>query len=828
MKTKRTAIVLLMMILLSACQGLNPRPAGNTPTPSGDEPTEAAPLPVTAVTFHVQIPANSPTGQPVYLNILDEVTGLALNARSYQMERVDDFNYSLEMTVPVGSVIKYRYTRQGETVPLEEHLSDGRQVRYRIFYVQAPGEVRDVVSRWTDTEFTGPSGRIMGQALDAATGQPLPNLLITAGGAQALTTSDGTYLIEGLPEGVHNLVAYTLDGSYRTFQQGARVAADSTTPTNLRLNAAPLVNLIFVLTVPQGTIPAVPIRMAGNLFSLGNTFANLSGGVSTLSTRMPILSVLPDGRYSVSLALPAGADLRYTYTLGDGFWNTELTPEGNFHVRQLIVPETNGVIEDQVQNWLPPDSAPIVFDITVPAGSPEGETVYIQFNPVFGWTEPLPMWSLGGGRWAYVLNSPLSLTDSLRYRFCRSGQCGVADDVQTAGPAHAGLPVSSSLVSQTVVEQVEAWSWLSTPLGELEAALPEISPRGPGYLAGVEFQPNYHPSWLPLLSSTLDDVQNLRANWVVFSPTWTYTRSTPPVLEIVTGQDALWFDVVDIVGQASARGLRMALFPTPRFPVEVDEWWSSAPRDIPWWQSWFERYRSFLLHHADLAARSGATALILGGDWLTPALPAGVLADGSPSGAPEDAEGRWRLLIEEIRGRYTGQILWALSDTQAAQNPPPFLDAVDGLYLLFSSPLTGDVMGSQAEMEAEAGRLLDTTIQPLYDLYGKPVVLAAAYASAEGSRTGCVLDDLGDCQDPNDWLLSPADTGSAALDLSGQAEIYNALLSAANLRPWITGFVARGYYPPTVLQDKSASIHGKPAQQVVGEWFSRLLEVPAP
>ena len=826
MKTKLTAI--LLMILLSACQGLTPRPTGNTPTPAENEPTQAVPLPVTSVTFHVQIPGNSPTGQPVFINILDEVTGLALNARSYQMERVDDYNYSLEMTVPVGSVIKYRYTRQGEAVPLEEHLSDARQVRYRIFYVQAPGEVRDVVSRWTDTEYSGPAGRIMGQALDAATGQPLPNLLITAGGAQALTTSDGSYLIEGLPEGVHNLVAYTLDGSYRTFQQGARVAADSTTPTNLRLSAAPLVNLIFVLTVPQGSIPAVPIRLAGNLFSLGNTFANLSGGVSTLSTRMPVLNVLPDGRYSVSLTLPAGADLRYTYTLGDGFWNTELTPEGDFRVRQLIVPEANGVLEDRVENWLPPDTAPITFDITVPPGSPEGETVYIQFNPVFGWTEPIPMWSLGGGRWAYVLNSPLGLTESLSYRFCRSGQCGAADDVQTSGAGHPGLPVSSSLVSQTIVEQVEAWSWMSTPLGEVETALPEISPRGPGFLAGVEFQPAYHPSWLPLLSSTLDDVQNLRANWVVFSPTWTYTRSSPPVLEVVTGQDALWFDVVDIVGQASARGLRMALFPSPRFPVEVDAWWSSAPRDVPWWQSWFERYRSFLLHHADLAARAGAPALILGGSWLTPALPGGALADGTPSGVPEDAEARWRQMLDEIRARYTGQILWALSDTQAAQNPPPFLDAVDSLYLLFSAPLSTDVMGPQFEMEAEAGRLLDNSIQPLYDLYGKPVILAAGYPSAEGSRTGCILDELGDCLDPQAWLLSPAAFPSAPLDLDGQVEIYSALLSAANLRPWITGFVARGYYPPTVLQDKSASIHGKPAQEVVGEWFSRLLEVPAP
>lgn len=830
MKTMKVhnTIALLLIILLSACQGFPTNPTATAPTPSEGQPTETIPLPITSVVFQVEIPENSPPGQPVYLNILDEVTGLALNARRYVMEQEDERHYRLEMTFPVGSVVKYRYTRQSETVPFEEHLSNGRQVRYRLYYVQAPGEVQDVISRWTDTEYTGLSGRIMGQALDAATGHPLPNLLITAGGAQALTASDGTYLIEGLPEGVHNLVAYTLDGSYRTFQQGARVAADSTTPTNLRMNAAPLVNLVFVVTVPKGTIPAVPIRIAGNLTSLGNSFANLSGGVSTVATRMPILNVLPDGRYTVSLSLPAGADIRYTYTLGDGFWNTELTKEGGFHVRQLIVPETNAVIEDQVQNWNSPDAAPITFDITIPENTPSGEIVTIQFKPIFGWTEPIPMWSLGGGRWAYILNSPLGLTEGMSYRICRNGQCGIADDVQTSGPNHAGLPVSNTQDSQIIIEQVESWTWLSEPVEEVDPALVEVNPRGPGFLAGVEFQPDYHPSWLPLLSTTLDDVQNLRSNWIVFSPTWTYTRSTPPVLEIVTGEDALWNDVVDIVGQASARGLRMALFPAPNFPNGVDEWWQAAPRDIPWWQSWFERYSTFMLHHADLAARAGAPALILGGDWLAPALPGGTLADGSPSGTPEDSEARWRRLISEVRARYTGPILWALSDTQAAQNPPPFLDEVDSIYLLFSAPLSESVVGTQAELQAEAARILDSEIQPLYDRFGKTIILAAAYPSAEGNRTGCVLDEEGDCMERQAWLISPADTPSATLDLTGQSEIYNAVLSAVNERSWITGFVARGYYPPAILQDKSASIRGKPAQATVGLWYSRLLEAPAP
>jgi hypothetical protein len=69
--------------------------------------------------------------------------------------------------------------------------------------------------------------------------------------------------------------------------------------------------------------------MAGNLLQFGNTFSDLRGGLSTVADRMPVLTPLPDGRYSVSLFLPAGAHLEYKYTLGDGFWNSEFNPSVN-------------------------------------------------------------------------------------------------------------------------------------------------------------------------------------------------------------------------------------------------------------------------------------------------------------------------------------------------------------------------------------------------------------------------------------------------------------------------------------------------------------------
>ena len=96
------------------------------------------------------------------------------------------------------------------------------------------------------------------------------------------------------------------------------------------MKPAPLVKVTFTVTVPQENVVGVPIRLAGNLYQTGNTFADLVGGISTIASRMPLLTLQSDGRYTLTLSLPAGTDFRYKYTLGDGFWNSEQTSEGSF------------------------------------------------------------------------------------------------------------------------------------------------------------------------------------------------------------------------------------------------------------------------------------------------------------------------------------------------------------------------------------------------------------------------------------------------------------------------------------------------------------------
>lgn len=782
------------------------------------------PQPMAQTTFVTSLPEPLAPGESLVLITMDEVTGLSLHANSYPMQARDGLTYTATLALPLNAVVKYRYMRRGAS-QVSEDSSLGIPVRYRLYQVLAQAEVQDIVSDWADKVYARQTGRIAGRVLNTDTGAPIPNILVTSGGVQALTDSTGRFSLEGLPAGTQNLVAYALDGLYQPFQQGATVGAGQSTNVDLRVRPAPHVSVTFNVTVPVNTVPGAPVRVAGNLLQLGNTFADLQGGLSTNTDRMPLLSLTPDGRYIGTISLPVGAYVEYKYTLGDGFWNAEHDAAGQFLLRSFVVPQQDVVLQDQVTSWQAGNaSGPILYEVNVPSTTPAGDIIYIQFNP-YGWTEPLPMWPLGNNRWAYKLYSPLNILGSFGYRYCRNGQCGSADDKQTMGSASSGRISTTSLTPQDIQDTVSAWAWYENPEPSTLVGA-SIASRGSGFTAGVEFQATYRPNWSFFAPQALTNIQALGANQVTFTPTWTYNSINPLEFAISPGNDPLWIDSAIMIGQARALGLQVAIFPIPRFPGTAAEFWSQAPRDNAWWQEWFDTYRTFLVNYADLASQSGSQILILGGDWLSPALPDGKLADGSSSGVPADADARWAAIITELRSHFSGNIWWALPYTKASLLVPlSFLQETDGIYLLWSAALTTQGGASRSDLANEAGRLLDNEVSALPSLINKPVILALAYPSATGSSTGCLADGRGGCLSWEALSQPNPDVGSVSLDLQSQADLYEAVLTAVNSRSWINGVVSRGYYLPAALQDKSASVHGKPAADILWYWFPRMLGV---
>jgi hypothetical protein len=812
-----TTVLLTICIvsLLAACQ--------NTTLPVIDTNKPQAKLPDYSraeITFETSLPAPLHEGENLFLEILDEVTGLALNAARVQMQTEDQQNFAVKLPVVVGSVLKYRYARDKEPAAIE-YNSLNHQVRYRMYVVDGPGAVRDTISAWKSTPASRSLGRIFGQVAYVESNAPVVNALVAAGGVHTLTASDGSFIIEGLPPGVHNLVVYSLDGAFRPFQQGAVVAADSTTPAFIQVQPSSLVEITFIVQAPEDNIKGVPIRMVGNTLSLGNTFADLKGGVSVLAARAPMMELRPDGRYSLKIKLPAGSDLRYKYTLGDGFWNAERTGSGGVRVRQLIVPNRATIVRDAIETWRVGGQSPISFSIVAPANTPASDTLSVQFNP-FGWTESIPMWPAGSNRWFYVLYDPLNTVSGAAYRYCRNGQCGTADAAETSGGGHPGKSFPSPEAGPTIEESIPAWAWMEGENEPVVVPATEIKARNAEFQAGVALAPGYHPGWQPHLGPAFQTIRDVGANAVIIAPTWRMTHQAPPVIEIVPGQDPLWLDLAQMANLAQKAGLSLTIHPVLQYDQDPAGWWSQAPRDDGWWQSWFDRYRTFLLYHADLAAQTGAKALILGDESILPALPGGTLADGSPSGVPGNAAARWERLIADVRTHYPGKLVWFMPYTGGLPAAPDFVASVDQLYVQIAPPIADSDKVSVAELETALATRIDRDILALQEQTNHPVLLGLLYPSTGGMLDGCA--ETGDGCLPSAAYKQPGfEFPGSEPAFKEQANAYGAVLSILNQRSWISGFYSAGYYLPASLRDYSTSVRGKPASDILWYWYARLL-----
>jgi hypothetical protein len=792
--------------------------------PSGPPPVEApspTPLPAAEVTLWAVAPPSTPADATLQVELFDEIAGFAVPASVVTMRGDGAGTWSVGLTPPSGSVLYYRYARSAPGQAVEADAR-GDAIVTRLALVDGSTQIHDVLATWADAPETLPTGRIVGTLTDAAAGTPLADILVSVGGRSAFSDGQGGFRIDDLPPGLHTLVALSPSGAYLPVQQGAIVAAESETPAALGMTAAVPIVVTFQATVPPDTPGSAPVRVAGNVLALGNTFAGLAGGPSGSVGLMPQLVMVDPTHYLGVVQLYSGTGLRYRYTLGDGTWNAERDASGGGLTRQVVLPQADLTVADVVSTWHGPSGEAVTFNITSAVGLPPADQVSLQLKPST-WFEAVPMWPAGPAAWTYSLFSPLQAGTGLGYRYCRNQLCGIADDTETPGADPTGRQATPSGDPQTLNDTVNGWSWWQPDLGGAVVVAPDITPRA-DYEVGYEIAPAYTPTWLSSAAPALTTIADSGANAVLFTPAWVLRENAPvPQVLFDTQHAPLGDELVRQIGQAGALGLQAGLHPALIVPEgTLDDWWTQAPRDGAWWTVWFERYRSFLLTYAALAERGGAAKLVVGGPEVAPALPGGLLADGSPSGAPVDAETRWRSLLEEVRTIYHGPLAFEIDFGRTLQPPPPFLDAVDEVHVYWHVPLGEGRELASADMQAAAFSALDGSLLADPALEGKPIRLSVEYLSVDGGATACAAMADGSCRPPEAFDAGADPEPDLTLDLSEQSDALNAVILAAYARDQIQGFYARRYYPPVALHDKSASVNGKPAGQMLAYWYSLI------
>ncbi len=762
-------------------------------------------------------------GETLELVIVDEVTGLPFHQERIVMNQMADGFFGTVYEARIGSLLTYLFFKvrpDGTRVP--EVAADGQPIRYRMYQVSVPGISSETIAGWEDdSPDVREAGYIQGRVVHSDSGDPLGDILVSAGGVQTVSDADGNFIIFPLPPGVQNLTAASMTGLYLPAQATAEIASGKVTPAELSMIPTTFREVTFNVQVPADTVEGAPIRIAGNLTQLGNTFSDIGGGMSGDTRQMPVLAQQNDASYSTTMILPAGVDIRYKYTLGDGFFNAEHAKDLGFLTHQLIIPVESDkvVIEDEVATWRYDSTETVWFQVIVPPYTPQDEPIGIQFR-IDEWMPALPMFKIKEDTWVYPLISPHNFSSEIPYRYCRNAPC--IDHFQAGVENIPEVRSTATNFSQAALisDQISSWQYLG-PAVEPGFSFSNLSQLSPDFTSGIGLTPTYNPNQESYLTQVLAATQD-QINHVMISPAWvTAPALAPQMFEVSINRTPRWQELAVEVMNAQNQGLEVSLFPTILFDGSPESWWNDLATDQEQtWQSWLADYQRFIFQYADFSAVNEVEILVLGGDWLEPSLP--VNDHSEQFNQPGNMASLWEEIIGDVRDRYQGQVGWMLT-LESAADPPDFLDEVDVLYLLWDQQL--DPTLGQDERIEQMGEALDEVAQPLVEDLGKPFILVISVPSIQGYGEACIPSptDLGDCLDTYLLSLSPSASNPGTSDLALQAAYYHAILSAVSARDWVDGVISQGYYPPLALHDTSSSIHGKPAMDLFREWLALVL-----
>ncbi len=239
------------------------------------------------------------------------------------------------------------------------------------------------------------------------------------------------------------------------------------------------------------------------------------------------------------------------------------------------------------------------------------------------------------------------------------------------------------------------------------------------------------------------------------------------------------------VGQVIARAFSQGMITSAAIKLHVDlddgTWRGNiSPPDPP---LWFQSYGAFVMQWATFAETNGVQTLIVGTEL------AGTL----------EHEGLWRTLITDVRGVFTGELVYAASWDEAPL--VPFWGALDVVGVNFYAPVAFRPDTHRFEILRGWQPWLDR-IRLLHKLADKDILLTEiGYRSVDGAG-----------MHPYDF------TRNAAVDLQEQGDLYWAALEAVGDKPWIRG-VYWWNWPanPTGAEQTDYTPQGKPAEKELSD-----------
>ena len=216
------------------------------------------------------------------------------------------------------------------------------------------------------------------------------------------------------------------------------------------------------VTVPVNTdASGDTVYLAGNLSALG------LGQSDWAANGIPMTRVSAT-RWTATVNAAADATLSYKYDLGGNWSNVEKNADcADIGNRSMSV--SGGTVNDTVANWGGPNAcgnSTAVIDVTVPSGTPSGDTVYLSGNyDVLGTGIPssddwvatdYPMTQTGADSWSLTITGVPAA--GFQYKFTLGGWGSVEETSDCGDVANRTFGFDTADASYTVADTVAAWA----------------------------------------------------------------------------------------------------------------------------------------------------------------------------------------------------------------------------------------------------------------------------------------------------------------------------------------------------------------------------------
>ena len=219
-----------------------------------------------------------------------------------------------------------------------------------------------------------------------------------------------------------------------------------------------------------------------------------------------------------------------------------------------------------------------------------------------------------------------------------------------------------------------------------------------------------------------------------------------------------------------------------------------------YWDTWFEFYRAYLIHYAEIAAYTGCEMFCLGCEML----------------GTERKEEHWRRAIDEVKKVYSGKLVY--NTNHGKEEEAKWYDAIDYLgtsaYYPVAPAPTEDIpdVTSVEYMTAQWKKIADH-LEGVSLRVGKPILFMEIGCR---SAAGCAS--------------MPWDFTHKHFPVSEeeQANFYESSLSVFAEKPWFAGYFWWDWSTfiyndiATAQADNGFNIHLKKAEEIVKKWYTRL------